>query len=453
MSTPAALDTRSLRCRLQPTGFGQKSALKKQPEDKVTGVIRFLSKQDAEELLKDRPIGSIILRLRGTALTEGKSTLVVSYKYYDRVVHRDLKILLKIKVKAEAQMIICKVDPKTFKWIQTSLIPFLEQVAPFINEFCQNKNWVERDMNELELEKELTFRKFVIFPENVHITVLKKSDLKRHGPKSFSVAIDFSECRFVAIKNSGETNTFTRVSSFNEVLLDFLNIRSTDTFLVMGALGYNPKELKENVSRDRSYSFARNRQLPKLGKPGTSLSGKEREELINMISAVNVAGLRELPDQVVDALATTYSALLALDSQPAGSAWDAKIVSADKMGWIQGGIFHGLVNLAVAAASESNFPDQLKLPLDIIKLLLKNFTWACERFYEYLWAHLSSMSGGVSDDQAPLAITYLISEAIYVPAFAQTFLQSSGVDRLLAVFHHTLRGLMKPPTLLTASGS
>lgn len=46
------------------------------------------------------------------------------------------------------------------------------------------------------------------------------------------------------------------------MLLEFLNIRAVDTFLVVSALGYNPTALRENVTRDRSFSFVGARELP-----------------------------------------------------------------------------------------------------------------------------------------------------------------------------------------------
>ena len=63
MSSPSTIDPKALRCRLQPTGFGQKNQWKKQPEDKVTGVIRFLSKQEAGMWLILHFIRSITLLL------------------------------------------------------------------------------------------------------------------------------------------------------------------------------------------------------------------------------------------------------------------------------------------------------------------------------------------------------------------------------------------------------
>jgi hypothetical protein len=113
--------------------------------------------------------------------------------------------------------------------------------------------------HETTLEKELTIRKYIIFPSREHIVIMRRTDDK-YGSKSISVTVDFSECKFFVIKNSGEQISF--VSSFNETLLEFLGIPATHTFLIQGALGYNPKSLEQSVARDRSFSILSTREAP-----------------------------------------------------------------------------------------------------------------------------------------------------------------------------------------------
>jgi len=144
-----------------------------------------------------------------------------------------------MRVSLKQPFISLKVDPKLFKFLQSTLFPFLDQVTVFINEFCNNKHYIgasfhyrhappppssltaslrsERDLSDAEIERELTYRRFLIYPEYGHVTLIKRADDVKHGFKSLSVAIDFNECKFMLIKNSGEmVQTGT---SFNEVLL------------------------------------------------------------------------------------------------------------------------------------------------------------------------------------------------------------------------------------------
>jgi len=73
---------------------------------------------------------------------------------------------------------------------------------------------------DADIEKELTYRRFLIYPEYGHITLIKRAEDLKHGRKSLSVTIDFNECKFLLIRNSGET--IQSASPFNEILLGSL---------------------------------------------------------------------------------------------------------------------------------------------------------------------------------------------------------------------------------------
>jgi len=158
-------------------------------------------------------------------------------------------------------IILCKVDQKNFRFLQNQLFGFLDDVTKFINEFCRNTvHFIERELEDYELEKELTIRKYVIFPSKERIVIAKKTE--EHGgtkAKSIEIVINWQECKFLVVK-VGLTSPLTAVSSFNSALLDFLGIRPDHTFLVTSALGYNPRTLEENVTRDRSYSIVSTRE-------------------------------------------------------------------------------------------------------------------------------------------------------------------------------------------------
>lgn len=286
---------------------------------------------------------------------------------------------------------------------------------------------MEREPAEGAIEKELSFRRFLIYPEGAHITVLKKSYMKRTQHKSVSIAIDYNECRFLAIKNSGEV--ITEVSSFNNVLLDFLNIRTSETFLVIGALGYNPKELKENVTRDRSYSFSRSRQLPRLDTM-QSLGGKDKSSLIALIDSADSFDLtNEIPDHVIDALSTIFNALQLLDSN-SQETWNIKVAQAEKMQWIKHGLFDSLINLVCLAARLPRFVESVKLITDIIKLVLNGFASACDAFYQVIWVHYKNNF----NEETILSVSYLIFEVLSVTPFNDTFVMDSGIANLVSMY-------------------
>lgn len=77
--------------------------------------------------------------------------------------------------------------------------------------------FTEKELKEVDIERELTYRRFIICPDYGHVTLVTKAEEEKHGNKSISVSIDFNEGQFLVIKNSGEV--IPTVSSFNDILL------------------------------------------------------------------------------------------------------------------------------------------------------------------------------------------------------------------------------------------
>lgn len=103
--------------------------------------------------------------------------LIISYKYKTKVFHRPTNIFLRTKVKND--IILCKIDQKNFRFLQNQLFKFLDEVTKFINEFCRNTvHFIERELEDYELEKELTIRKYVIFPSKERIVIAKKTEVE-----------------------------------------------------------------------------------------------------------------------------------------------------------------------------------------------------------------------------------------------------------------------------------
>jgi hypothetical protein len=76
-------------------------------------------------------------------------------------------------------IILCKIDQKNFRFLQNQLFKFLDEVTKFINEFCRNTvHFIERELEDYELEKELTIRKYVIFPSKERIVIAKKTEVE-----------------------------------------------------------------------------------------------------------------------------------------------------------------------------------------------------------------------------------------------------------------------------------
>jgi hypothetical protein len=82
-----------------------------------------------------------------------------------------------------------------------------------------------------ELENELYYRKFVIYPQREFIVIKTKE-------KSASVGIDWRGYSFFAEQHNEDGGSINAIKSFNEFLLEFLCIPTDDKLKVKAALGY-----------------------------------------------------------------------------------------------------------------------------------------------------------------------------------------------------------------------
>lgn len=68
--------------------------------------------------------------------------LTVSYKFKTTIFHRNLGFRLTPKVQKKTGEIVCKLEPKIFRYVKTQLIPFLKQLVVFVSAMVANKNWI-----------------------------------------------------------------------------------------------------------------------------------------------------------------------------------------------------------------------------------------------------------------------------------------------------------------------
>src|SRR5690606_35254301 len=106
---------------------------------------------------------------------------------------------------------------------------------------------------------------------------------------------------------------------------------------------------KENVTRDRSYSFSRSRQLPSLDMSANMVSKKDMSSLITILESVDEQELMdEFPDQVIDALSTIHSCIQ-LTEPNTTEPLAIRVAQSEKMRWIVSGLFNALINLICTA--------------------------------------------------------------------------------------------------------
>ena len=127
----------------------------------------------------------------------------------------------------------CHTDNKAFKKLH-ELAAFLPDFRRFVTEFAMNHNYVEQDLNETdELDQNLFYRKFVIFPvQEGTIYLVRKIENER---EQATIHVDFLHRSFLVELRGQVFN----INSFNAFLLNtFLCIDPSDKILVKSALGY-----------------------------------------------------------------------------------------------------------------------------------------------------------------------------------------------------------------------
>lgn len=103
--------------------------------------------------------------------------LIVSYKFTTAIFHRQLaEIQIKPTVeKKKPTELLCRLEAKHFKLVKTLVTDFLVKLYTFINAMTRNKNWVEKELQQSDLEVQLGFRDFVIFPQRDTILIIRKT--------------------------------------------------------------------------------------------------------------------------------------------------------------------------------------------------------------------------------------------------------------------------------------
>jgi len=237
-------------CTLIPTGAKIKN------KSAVQDVVFYYTRIQAEEALRHKRPGSSLLRIdkensSRIISSKGLVPLIVSYKFTTSIVHRILPIKTAVKIKRNSNNTIevcCKMEPKQLYHILNVLEPFLKKLFSFIAAATKNQNWIERELQQRELERELSFRPFVIFPSRLdHILIIRKTEKRNSGNlshKSISILISLESCTFMVISGEKPDNNS---SDFNKILLNFLDIDESKSFLVKKALGYYLDEFQKEM--------------------------------------------------------------------------------------------------------------------------------------------------------------------------------------------------------------
>eukprot|EP01125_Pyxidicula_operculata_P002656 TRINITY_DN124_c7_g1_i1.p1 TRINITY_DN124_c7_g1~~TRINITY_DN124_c7_g1_i1.p1 ORF type:complete len:2853 (+),score=800.21 TRINITY_DN124_c7_g1_i1:78-8636(+) len=463
--------SKDTKCLLVPTGPVGIKLGKTHEED----IILFLNRSEAEEELKPKQPASVMLRVDKDSYRAGNKIvpIVVSYKFNSTIFHRNLSIKATLKQMKKTNNIECRVEPKQFKFIKHQLINFLKKLVMFICQIINNKNWIEKDLQQADIEREMTFREFAIFPTRDHVVIIRKTKQgKKQTLKSISFLISFEKCAFLVMR--GEH--LVQEDDFNKTLINFLGIDESQSFLVKQSLGYDIAELENQMENDERITHL----LSSTSLEATKLDDKEKAGLLSIIELGleaeddNLAENSEFPEEVQEALLQIASAVQQLNSNtgsktylhsssitpstlgisgttgasialsaPAGSVntgvqWEPDQRSVEvrsevsKMDWIKRGIFKTMFKI-IMVCSKLQFPlKKYDLPLDICKHLLLNNPVGCRVFHTTFWKMIGQLESYDVDSYSGLI--YALTRLMRVNPLPMIFVKDSGVSKLLGMY-------------------
>ncbi|KAL6064721.1 NEK protein kinase [Balamuthia mandrillaris] len=358
--------------------------------------IYVVNDQEANDILASLSPGSSLLRLdsKDAKTNKSKSALIVSYKFLNMTFHHRLpSLLMNLKRKKKqkkkdlakrsssspSNLLKCVPSNRTtFYFVQKVLLEFLPRLEQFIKEFSCNKNYVELDLEgDAELENELSFRPFIIYPTTKGDLVIKKKNLEGEV-QSTIISTNFLRGCFVVQRPDGSTADCER---FNDALLGFLQIQSSDTASVLRALDKKQEDGRYTIKetdKDGNELRIDDDDAGSSGGRAIPIKGKDKDRMIHTLKAA-IFGDEENKDLPLQG-DLKQTAMVILDTLKALRKNDV----AGKMDWINRGIFKILITIIHKNGdSEENIPF-----VQIIRQLIASNPEGSEQFCQLLFQHL-----------------------------------------------------------------
>eukprot|EP01087_Luapelamoeba_hula_P014048 TRINITY_DN4056_c1_g1_i1.p1 TRINITY_DN4056_c1_g1~~TRINITY_DN4056_c1_g1_i1.p1 ORF type:complete len:3194 (-),score=531.19 TRINITY_DN4056_c1_g1_i1:7-9588(-) len=235
--------------------------------------LHVISSESTANLLEDKPHGYAILRLDPVFVDSiSRSPLMLTYKFGSLLFTQKLRcnpITVKQSKKGELR---CITQTEGYNYAQR-VTEWLPKLQRFIEEFVSNKNFVERNLaHGPELQNELYYKKFIIFPASGTRVVL----YKKHQDQLIKAEAGVVFSNFSFFGKIGDE--IRPIVSFNTFLLEFLDINAerNPEFAnqLSAALGYQYKQkINPTIPSPRGL------------KPYESLTltSKERQRLVELL--------------------------------------------------------------------------------------------------------------------------------------------------------------------------
>jgi len=416
----------TLECRLiQPDKAG-----KGEEHD----FVKNLDRQGAEAKLRGLIPGSVLLRIDKEKAGK-KAPLILSYRFETVVFHVPLsKAVVKITLKKEETL--CKlVQPSSMGWLTSSLFPFLnEKLYVFIIEVVSNKNWIEKELPEEEVEKELRFRDFVVCPTHQQspygsIIIYKKEKTKL---ASISISVNFDTLEMTTIINMDKVSlNKSKHTSFNSLLFDFVEVDETKSFRVQQTLGYDLSDFRKKMN---SKVATLDLIQASCGTSKGKIHPKEKKTLLAtiLLTIEETRSPTKYPVEVQEAFGTIKMLVMPNENGDDGLSKDER--EKEKMDWIQNGIFSAFLNL-IGVVSHCRF-DGAQYPIEILRYFLQDSLPACSEFYRSFFTVLENNLEPITPKSKVFCagLCNALTNLIHVPPLISVFQTQSGIARLTKIY-------------------
>eukprot|EP01127_Copromyxa_protea_P023000 TRINITY_DN849_c0_g1_i6.p1 TRINITY_DN849_c0_g1~~TRINITY_DN849_c0_g1_i6.p1 ORF type:complete len:2785 (-),score=584.38 TRINITY_DN849_c0_g1_i6:43-8397(-) len=394
-------------------------------KEELIGLVEDIGREESEERLRSEKPGRAILRLdtEGYRTDQKKATLVLSYKFNATIFHKNINVKFE-KVNKKEDEILCKVSAKAFHLIKTNLVTFSQTLMRFIRHMVANKNWVEKELIAEDLERELSFREFVIYPSRDHIVIMKRNRNQQDKAqrKSMSIVISVDKCQFLVFQGQAIDNA---QSDFNQILLKFLVIDPKKTFIAQQMLGYDVEKL--------------NRELDIEGNPLSQkmvisspviLYGSIITDKKNLLSALSLILDASAHEDVMENLQMLKQSL--------SVCTDANR-DQERSAWIKNGVFSVLLKIFIESGHHQ-IPELLEMTVEILKLILDKNPEGSNTFCTAFWEVLDNSK---NNPDSTLGLCQGLSALFSNTPLPAIFLKRSAVSYLVSLYKQhmsTLRG-------------
>lgn len=291
---------------------------------------------------------------------------------------------------------------------------FLPVLRLFIAEFSQNRNFIEKDFDaDPDLEKELVYRRFVIYPSKERIMIKRKvgKDIL-----SANVSIDFQNGAFWS--EITEKGLVKQIRSFNEFLLEFLEVDTTDKLRVKAALGYQDDlDLYTGKRKGALLEVKADALSPSENDEAlTIVSEKEKKKLMSDLEQALQASSKEkhwavIPNNIHYFLRQIYASTHILQQE------------FEKNDWIQRGVLEKMLLVMERNSDEK----QNELPVKICECLLTDNPSGAHQFCSLAFSHIERNINN-------LGVFSIFVEMTKAESFVYTFVKKLGYPRFLDVY-------------------